>query len=645
MARTSTEQTAIAAAAKIIYEEQQAALDNAAPYYYVEHAFVPVGATTATVYFRLSAPAVQEVTGKYYTQDGDSVKPYKSYGVATSNANYYAITATKFKIPVGGTSVAVTVNLKATSFVDKHFRVYFYELNGANAKGLDYTGLDTNIMSYVIMQANRSAYAPAKYELAYYDDLVTTFEANDLGIGTNQATWSTRMGPSNRYQSGNSEASIYADATLYPTTNPHPNVGGIRQLRVGKPSDLGTITWNGYTKSYYGSALISRGFIHVSRGYVEAKIKLTTLRGSWPAFWLLPSNAAWPPELDIMEQPVNQYSSPEGNALLYTTQHFMDGSDQATGNHKQIAYKTNIQSDAGVTNQTDYFVMGSEITDDRWRVWINNYKVVDMPMRVFEGNSWYILFDNTLGGWGAQGVTIDDANLPGDFGIQYVSVYRDVGLGNAPQAVTIMPKVTSTRKGAYFDPDGVSCYLNLSNGNATVTSVGHREGMWARSYGCASTSEKVYAKVGFSNSTSGAANYFLTFSAGNLGLVNGSTSTGCIQLARSGTVSINGTTIGTAASNSTDGAQVEVAFDRVNNRIWFKVNGGNWNNSGSADPATNTGGFDTSTFQVAPASGSLATPALAFLRIACAASSTPDSNLGESVSFLTGTVPSGFVSI
>ncbi len=39
------------------------------------------------------------------------------------------------------------------------------------------------------------------------------------------------------------------------------------------------------------------------------------------------------------------------------------------------------------------------------------------------------------------------------------------------------------------------------------------------------------------------------------------------------------------------GDVVEVALDIDNRAIWFRVNGGNWNNSGSANPVTNTGGI------------------------------------------------------
>jgi hypothetical protein len=42
------------------------------------------------------------------------------------------------------------------------------------------------------------------------------------------------------------------------------------------------------------------------------------------------------------------------------------------------------------------------------------------------------------------------------------------------------------------------------------------------------------------------------------------------------------------------GDTVTFAWDNGNNRAWIRVNGGNWNSSGTANPATNTGGIDIS---------------------------------------------------
>lgn len=43
------------------------------------------------------------------------------------------------------------------------------------------------------------------------------------------------------------------------------------------------------------------------------------------------------------------------------------------------------------------------------------------------------------------------------------------------------------------------------------------------------------------------------------------------------------------------GAVIGIAYDLVNNAVWFRIApSGNWNNSGTANPATNTGGFSIS---------------------------------------------------
>ncbi|MFT4049436.1 MAG: family 16 glycosylhydrolase [Solirubrobacterales bacterium] len=36
-------------------------------------------------------------------------------------------------------------------------------------------------------------------------------------------------------------------------------------------------------------------------GYVEARMKVPSCDGCWPAFWMLPSKTGWPPEIDIFE--------------------------------------------------------------------------------------------------------------------------------------------------------------------------------------------------------------------------------------------------------------------------------------------------------------------------------------------------------
>jgi hypothetical protein len=66
-----------------------------------------------------------------------------------------------------------------------------------------------------------------------------------------------------------------------------------------------------------------------------------------------------------------------------------------------------------------------------------------------------------------------------------------------------------------------------------------------------------------------------------------------------GQVFIHGVLIGTGAVWTT-GTVIDEAVDLVNNRVWYRAGGGNWNGSGTANPATNTGGIDISTLNPGP---------------------------------------------
>lgn len=59
-----------------------------------------------------------------------------------------------------------------------------------------------------------------------------------------------------------------------------------------------------YQIDYTSGAVNTSGKFSVTDAFVEARIKTSGVRGTWPAFWLLSEKGKWPPEIDIMENPV-----------------------------------------------------------------------------------------------------------------------------------------------------------------------------------------------------------------------------------------------------------------------------------------------------------------------------------------------------
>jgi hypothetical protein len=103
-----------------------------------------------------------------------------------------------------------------------------------------------------------------------------------------------------------------------------------------------------------------------------------------------------------------------------------------------------------------------------------------------------------------------------------------------------------------------------------------------------------------------------------------------------GAVVSNGTTLATLATFA-QGDRVDVAHDSFNQLVWFRVNGGNWNNSAGNDPAALVGGI-----AVPNTSGS--TNVTASTRFAAGASITGTVIDGQFDTFV-GTPPTGYGAI
>ncbi len=89
------------------------------------------------------------------------------------------------------------------------------------------------------------------------------------------------------------------------TANNVSVAGGTLKLQARRENAMG---WNGRTYNYTSgmvssggrSGQIPAGFTY-KYGYAETRVKIPAGKGLWPAFWTLPADYSWPPEIDAME--------------------------------------------------------------------------------------------------------------------------------------------------------------------------------------------------------------------------------------------------------------------------------------------------------------------------------------------------------
>lgn len=258
-----------------------------------------------------------------------------------------------------------------------------------------------------------AAATPAAANLAAAYQLVWSDEFN--GTSVNTANWNFETGNPNV----NNEREYYqsANATV---SNGNLVITARKQSVGGQP--------------YTSARLNTAGHFTTLYGRIEARIKLPSGQGLWPAFWMLGSNinqpnVGWPKcgEIDIMEH-VNT------NNTIYGTIHW-----DANG-HVQYGGNT-------TTTITDYHVYAVEwdVNGIRWYVDDNLYATANIQNNInsteeFHNSPFFIILNMAVGG-DFPGQTVDDSQLPASMYVDYVRVYSMTNAGGgAPIGATITLK-------------------------------------------------------------------------------------------------------------------------------------------------------------------------------------------------------------
>jgi beta-glucanase (GH16 family) len=158
----------------------------------------------------------------------------------------------------------------------------------------------------------------------------------------------------------------------------------------------------------YGSAVATTyGKFAQAYGYWEAGIQMpTNAHGIWPAFWLVPTDFSWPPEIDIMEWLGKEPT------IDYMTLHYREN-----GIHKQVGANFNDKSVS-----TGYHKLGMLWTPTSMTWYIDGIQRSTTNIGI-PTNKMYIILNNDTGGW--DGNIVDSTTVfPSILGVSYVRVFK-----------------------------------------------------------------------------------------------------------------------------------------------------------------------------------------------------------------------------
>jgi serralysin len=188
------------------------------------------------------------------------------------------------------------------------------------------------------------------------------------------------------------------------TVNPHSVSDGVLSLTMDRVALEDQSRFQQYA---YSSGMInSFGSFSQTYGYFEIRAKLPAGQGLHEAFWLLPVDGKWPPELDIMEQRGNTPNSVIGVAHAETA----DGT--------QISYSKQTTVNA----TTDFHTYGLDWEPDYLTWYVDGVAVATMPTWPGMDKPMYLIAN--IGGGGVWAGDPDSTtSFPASMQIDYIRVY------------------------------------------------------------------------------------------------------------------------------------------------------------------------------------------------------------------------------
>lgn len=279
----------------------------------------------------------------------------------------------------------------------------------------------------------RSPYVPDGYELTFSDDFDregtdTLFHpvstdapsGNKQGKAGTPSTWETHFaGWGVRHLEGNNDQALKASAAYRGKGGPSLGEQGIELHEITEDGTLKLYAYptppqlkkQFYEFPYLGGMVSGQGLHAQTYGYWEMRVRLNTVSaGHHWAFWLIPDDNAWPPEIDMLEA---VGSNPENQ------------SDADYFFFNSILTDPNTDSYTRITpprGKDAWYTVGFLWTETDMRWFLDGQEVRHRPAMGGDKALYFLVSPEVGGKW--VGTPTAETAWPAEAELDYVRVYR-----------------------------------------------------------------------------------------------------------------------------------------------------------------------------------------------------------------------------
>jgi beta-glucanase (GH16 family) len=230
--------------------------------------------------------------------------------------------------------------------------------------------------------------------------------SSTTGKGTWDTTYFYNDGTSSKgstlSSNGEQEWYINSDYAATSSVKPWSANGGVLTLQAAPASSAISSQINGY--QYTSGMLNTYHSFSQTYGFFEMRAQLPSGQGLWPAFWLLPEDGSWPPELDIMEaidKATTDYTTVHSNNIANTMS--SKGTDAAGLSSGYHTYAVDWEPD-----HITWYLDGQEVYQ------VATPSDMNKPM--------YVILNLAVGG-GWPGNADGSTQFPANYNVDWVRAY------------------------------------------------------------------------------------------------------------------------------------------------------------------------------------------------------------------------------